>query len=76
MTFTVDWTSEYVAMYVDGEIYAHFVGASAGLTDALFLALTACVMDRVPPTVSDTFPLVYDIDWVRVYAWGNVSGLL
>ena len=73
VTFTLDWTPEYIAMYVDGQIYAHFVGGSAGLTDDLFLALTACVMDRVPPTPEDEFPLEYDIDWVRVYAWANAS---
>ena len=42
---------------------------SGGFTDPLFLALTACVMDRVPPTSEDVFPLYYDIDWVRVYEW-------
>ena len=73
MTFTLDWTSDYVAMYVNGEIFAHFVGGSAGLTDDLFLALTACVMERVPPSSENVFPLVYDIDWVRVYEWANTT---
>lgn len=38
-------------------------------TDPLFMAFTACVMDRVLPTDADTFPQEYLIDWVRVYQW-------
>lgn len=41
----------------------------AGLSDPLFLALTACVMDREVPEAGDRFPLIYYIDRVRVYEW-------
>ena len=49
--------------------FAKDPGAIATFTDPLFLALTSCVMDRVPPTASDKFPLEYLVDWVRVYEW-------
>eukprot|EP00937_MAST-01D_sp_MAST-1D-sp2_P006970 g6970.t1 len=71
-TFTVDWTDEWIAMYVNGELYANFGGnpsAVAAFTDPLFLALTSCVMTRAPPTAVDVFPLEYFIDSVRVYEW-------
>ena len=72
--FTVDWTPTWIAMYVNGEVYASYYGAdyekaAAAFTDPLFLALTACVMDRTPPTPSDVFPMEYWIDWGRVYAF-------
>ena len=38
------------------------------LTAAEFILLTACVMDRVPPTPQDVFPQHYYVDWVRVTA--------
>ena len=43
----------------------------ASYTDRQFLALTSCVMNRVPPMIhaGDSFPLEYEIDWVRVYRW-------
>jgi hypothetical protein len=72
-TFTVDWTERYIAMMVNGQTYANYAGtdpaAIAAFTDPLFLALTACVMDRVPPLVTDVFPLEYLVDSVKVYEW-------
>ncbi len=47
----------------------------AFFTDPLFLALTACVMDRVPPTAQDVFPLEYMIDWVKIYQWEAAAGV-
>ena len=38
-------------------------------TDPLFLALTACVMNRVPADNADVFPLEYVIDYVKVYGF-------
>ena len=71
-TFTVDWTDTFIAMSVDGQPYALFEPAAstiAAFTDPLFLALTACVMDRVFTSPRDVFPLEYLVDWVRVYEW-------
>jgi beta-glucanase (GH16 family) len=68
-TFTVDWADDWIAMRVNGKLYAHFETDKTWYTDPLFLALTACVMDRVPPNQDDTFPLYYLVDWVRVYAF-------
>ena len=69
--FAVDWTDEWIAMSVDGTPYALYERSAAipSFTDPLFLALTACVMQRMPPTPTDRFPLEYLIDWVRVYEW-------
>ena len=73
--FTVDWSEDWIVMRVNGSPYAVFAPpgvearAVAAFTDPLFLALTACVMDRVPPTEADVFPLEYLVDWVRVYEW-------
>ena len=69
--FAVDWTDEWIAMSVDDTPYALFDSASAvaTFTDPLFLALTACVMQRIPPTRLDTLPLEYRIDYVKVYEW-------
>jgi hypothetical protein len=71
-TFAVDWTAGRVVMRVDGSPFAVFdqsPDALASFTDPLFVALTACVMDRLPPTHLDTFPLEYLVDWVKVYDW-------
>ena len=71
-TFVVDWTETWIAMRVNGVAYAVYdqsPGALSDFTDPLFLALTACVMERTPPTSHDDFPLEYLIDWVRVYEW-------
>ena len=70
--FTVDWTESWIAMYVDGEVYANFdtQQAAVGLfTDPLFLALTACVMERVPVIGADVLPQRYLVDYVKVYEW-------
>ena len=70
--FAVDWTESYIAMTVNGEAYANFdtqQTAVGAFTDPLFLALTACVMNRVPLLPLDVLPLQYEVDWVKVYAW-------
>ena len=70
--FAVDWTDTWIGMAVDDRPYAIFdrvPGAVSSFTDPLFLALTACVMQRTPPTPADSFPLEYLVDWVRVYEW-------
>lgn len=59
-------------MYVDGKVYANYDTQPAAVgtfTDPLFLALTACVMNRVPVLADggDVFPLEYLIDYVKVY---------
>ena len=46
----------------------HLCSALKYLTAAEFILLTACVMDRVPPTPQDVFPQHYYVDWVRVTA--------
>ena len=38
-------------------------------TDPLALALTACVMDRVPLDGKDVLPMRYIVDYVKVYEW-------
>ena len=68
----MDWTEDWIAMYVDGKVYANYDKQSAAVgafTDPLFLALTACVMNRVPVLAGgdDVFPLEYLIDYVKVY---------
>jgi beta-glucanase (GH16 family) len=68
----VDWTEDWIAMYVDGNIYAKYDTQKAAVgffTDPLFLALTACVMNRVPADNADVFPLEYVIDYVKVYGF-------
>jgi hypothetical protein len=70
--FAVDWTDEWIGMSVDDKPFALFdqtPDALAAFTDPLFLALTACVMQRTLPAPSDPFPLEYVVDWVRVYEW-------
>ena len=66
----MDWTEDWIAMYVNGKVYANYDKQAAAIgtfTDPLFLALTACVMGRVPVRKDDVFPLEYLIDYVRVY---------
>ena len=66
----MDWTEDWIAMYVNGNVYANYdkqAAAIGAFTDPLFLALTACVMNRVPVGGDDLFPLEYLIDYVRVY---------
>ena len=68
----MDWTEDWIAMYVDGKVYANFDTQNAAVgffTDPLFLALTACVMNRAPVMKGDAFPLEYWVDYVKVYEW-------
>ena len=75
--FIVDWTESWIGMRVNGVPYAAFepaagnASATAAFTDELFLALTSCVMDRVPVGEADVFPLRYEIDYVKVYEFGS-----
>jgi beta-glucanase (GH16 family) len=57
--FTVDWTESWVAMYVDGEVYANFnthPEAVELFSDPLFVTLTSCVMERTPTIAADVLP--------------------
>ena len=65
----MDWTEDWIAMYVDGEVIHTQKAAVGFFTDPLFLALTACVMNRVPADNADVFPLEYVIDYVKVYGF-------
>lgn len=38
-------------------------------TDPLFIALTSCVMERVPPGLADVLPQQYLVDYVTVYEY-------
>ena len=70
--FRVDWNPRgWIAFYVDGQLTASFVNASsvAAFTDPLFIALTACVMGRVPVLPTDVLPQEYLVDYVRVYSF-------
>ena len=70
-TFSLDWTPGWISMAVDGKQYAFWneTLAMAAFTDRLFLALTACVMERVPVNALNqkAFPFEYKIDFVRVF---------
>lgn len=70
-TFTVDWTDSWISMRANGTVYGFYNDTSAieAFTDPLFLALTACVMNRVPVNGSDAFPREYQVDRVAVYEW-------
>jgi beta-glucanase (GH16 family) len=55
--FALDWTDTWITMSVNGQLYANYEqispsqhGTVSAFTDPLFLALTACVMRRVPPS--------------------------
>lgn len=69
--FRVDWTEDYIAMYINDTLVANFLNKTVvdTYTDNLFIALTACVMERVPVTLNDTFPQKYYVDWVKIYEW-------
>lgn len=75
-TIIVDWTEAWIGMRVNGVPYAAFTSSNAtsAFTDELFLALTSCVMKRVPPTAEDALPLTYEIDHVKVYRWKSNDG--
>lgn len=67
--FTVDWLPDRLVMRIDNETVSDFYNATvmALFSDDLFFALTACVMDRVPPTAGDALPQHYLIDWVKIW---------
>ena len=70
--FTVDWTESFIAFYVNGKVYANFATqgvAVAAFTDPLYLALTACVMNREPVLKVDVLPQQYLVDFVKYYEW-------
>jgi hypothetical protein len=71
--FTLDWSATRISVSIDGVAVLDYTESAvlASYTDRQFLALTSCVMNRVPPMIyaGDSFPLEYEIDWVRVYRW-------
>eukprot|EP00040_Diaphanoeca_grandis_P026013 m.144998 g.144998 ORF g.144998 m.144998 type:complete len:383 (+) comp30406_c0_seq2:237-1385(+) len=69
--FTVDWSPDSIVMYLNNQTLSDFTNTSvvAAFTNPLFLALTACVMDNVPPLKTDSLPLEYIVDWVKIYEW-------
>ena len=69
--FTLDWSATRISVSIDGVTVLDYTDSAvlASFTDKQFLALTSCVMNRVPPSAGDSFPLEYEIDWVRVYRW-------
>ena len=68
-TFELNWSSDQIAISIDG-IPVQFFNRSVitkQFTDPLFLAITACVMNRLPPGSGDALPLEYFIDSVEVW---------
>eukprot|EP00039_Didymoeca_costata_P012550 m.181046 g.181046 ORF g.181046 m.181046 type:complete len:387 (-) comp15511_c0_seq4:81-1241(-) len=67
--FRVDWTPDYIAMWINDELVANFQNSSvvATFTDKMFYALTACIMKKVPVEKGDVFPMYYYVDWVKFY---------
>lgn len=72
-TFTVDWTEHYIVVWIDGTPAESFnrSAVNAQFTDELFLAITSCVMKRVPPGPGDVLPQEYQIDSVQVWSYDD-----
>ena len=66
-TYGVDWQPTYVKWYIDGELCASYLGAMP--SDPLYVCLNTAVGGAWPgaPTSATTFPVNYDIDYLRVY---------
>ena len=75
--FTVDWTPDYVTIAIDGTTVENFnrTDVVAQFTDELFLAITACVMNRMPPGPGDVLPQEYEIDSVQVWELMNTTAV-
>ena len=69
--FTLDWSATRISISIDNVTVLDYTESAvvASFTDQQFLALTSCVMNRVPPSAGDSFPLIYEVDWVRVHRW-------
>eukprot|EP00051_Salpingoeca_urceolata_P002514 m.50942 g.50942 ORF g.50942 m.50942 type:complete len:247 (-) comp12186_c0_seq1:88-828(-) len=70
--FVVDWIpNTRLVMRIDNVTVSDYTNTTllAHMTDPLFYALTSCVMERVPPVVTDKLPQQYLIDWVKIWAW-------
>jgi len=69
--YSVDWAHDWLVMRIDNVTVSSFNDSAAmsAFTDPLFLALTACVMERTPPTPADVLPQEYYVDWVRIWEW-------
>ena len=52
------------------------VAAVSAFTGPLFVALTACVMNRLPVKPENVFPLKYLIDYVKVYKFVHRMNLV
>ena len=66
-TYGIDWQPTYVKWYIDGvctTTYTHAMPA-----DPMWICLNTAVGGAWPgqPTAATTFPVDYDIDYVRVY---------
>ena len=77
-TWTMDWTSEYIRIYLDGELLndidlTRTVNGNRGGNECPFhtpqyiLLNLAIGGDNGGEPVNDAFPLRYEIDYVRVY---------
>lgn len=64
-----EWREDFLEWRVDGRVTTRFTtpAAIASLNNPLFLALTACVMNRVPVQPGDVFPQLYFIDYVKIW---------
>lgn len=68
--YGIEWRAGAITWTVDGQVTSRLANETTiGQYDRpLFLALTACVMDRVPPQAGDQFPQLYYIDSVKVFS--------
>jgi len=66
-TYAVDWQPTYIKWYVDGQLTTTYTGAIP--SDPMMICLNTAVGGAWPgaPTAATTFPVNYDIDYVRVY---------
>jgi len=66
-TYAVDWQPTYIKWYVDGQLTTTYTGAIP--SDPMMICLNTAVGGAWPgaPTTATTFPVNYDIDYVRVY---------
>ena len=66
-TYAVDWQPTYVKWYIDGQLCSTYNGPMP--SDPLWICLNTAVGGAWPgsPTSATSFPVNYDIDYVRVY---------
>ena len=73
-TYGLDWQPTYLKWYIDGVLTATYNHAMPA--DPMYICLNTAVGGAWPgqPTAATTFPVDYDIDYVRVYDTKPVSG--